>query len=229
MAHEQERCHYRPIRHSVRRRHLQTDHALRRAIPEQASRSQVHQHHVPPERLCYRRALLGHPAEQMESYLRRRCHLDEHPEVSHTRIRRRNERSNADGHAVFSTTPTPAPPPMWRHRTCTRTTARSTPREYVRRWRRAGTTRQQLHNVTSSLHNTSHQQGCCFARGDGTSGVSWAIFSGQDMACLSHFPCNDSARRLERRRYGIFMSLHACMLVWPSNGLDEIYIHSNMN
>lgn len=66
----QERRHHRTLRHTLRRRHLPPRNALRRAVPQQAARRQIHLANVPPQRLRDRGAVSRHPAEPLESDVR---------------------------------------------------------------------------------------------------------------------------------------------------------------
>ena len=54
---KQERSNHRPSRHPLRRRHFPVGHALRRAIPQQASGREIHKRHVPPKRVWERGAV----------------------------------------------------------------------------------------------------------------------------------------------------------------------------
>lgn len=64
-----ERCYHRACRHTIRGRHFPTRHAIRGAVPQQATRCQIHQSDVPPQRLWHRGVVFGYFAEPMESNL----------------------------------------------------------------------------------------------------------------------------------------------------------------
>lgn len=77
----QERSHHRPLRHTLRRRYLSPRDALRRTIPEQTSRREVHQPDVSSECLRYGGVVSGYFAEPLESDVRCCCNLDVDSEV----------------------------------------------------------------------------------------------------------------------------------------------------
>lgn len=76
--HDMERCDFRAARHPLRGRHVQADDRVHGGVPEQTAHRPLRVQDVPPERVRGRRHLPGHPAEPVESHVRRVGHPDLH-------------------------------------------------------------------------------------------------------------------------------------------------------